>query len=68
MPHYGSHLQELAQQGIDYTPATVSCFGRRHIDTSKMMMLAARKAARYRGLPDHQALLSRWHRTVATEL
>eukprot|EP00973_Karenia_brevis_P031444 4338477-Karenia_brevis.AAC.1 len=33
-----------------------------------MMILAARKAARYRGLSDHRALLSRWHRTVATEL
>ena len=43
-------------------------YGRRRPDTSKMMTLAARRAARYRGLPDHRRLLARWNRTISAEI
>ena len=33
-----------------------------------MMTLAARRAARYRGLPSHHDLLNRWYRSVAAEV
>ena len=43
-------------------PVTVSSHGRRHADTTKTMDLAARKAARYRGMSSHKGLLKRWLR------
>ena len=33
-----------------------------------MMTLAARRAARYRGMPSHQAMLNRWFRSVSAEI
>ena len=65
---YELHLPELQQQGIFYKPATFSTFGRRHPDTTKMMTLAARRAARYRGMSDHRNLLNRWFRSIAAEV
>eukprot|EP00973_Karenia_brevis_P006914 937584-Karenia_brevis.AAC.1 len=62
------YLRELSAQGIRYEPAVISCFGRRHPDTTKMMMLAARRAARYRGMSSHQGLLNRWFRTIAAQV
>ena len=63
--YYEAHLPELENQGVLYKPATFSSFGRRHPDTTKIMTLAARRAARYRGLSDHRNLLNRWCRSVA---
>ena len=68
MRKHEPHLEELQRHGLCYEPATISCYGRRHPDTTKMMTLAARRAARYRGLPDHRALLKRWFRTLAAEV
>jgi hypothetical protein len=68
MQYYADCLEELALQNIQYAPATFSSYGRRHSDTSKMTLLAARRAARYRGLPDHRSLLARWRRTLAVEV
>jgi hypothetical protein len=65
---YEPYMQELASQRIRYEPATISCFGRRHPDTTRMMTLAARRAARYRGLPEHRSILSRWFRSVSAEV
>ena len=65
--YYEDHLGELERQGILFKPATFSTFGRRHPDTTKIMLLAARRAARYRGMSDHRSLLKRWHRSVAAE-
>ena len=68
LDYYGPYLLELERQGIRYAPATFSSFGRRHPDTCQIMLLAARKAARYRGLSDHRPLLRRWQRSIAAEL
>ena len=68
MRKYEPYLPELQRQNIQYAPATFSCFGRRHSDTTKLMLLAARRAARYRGLPDHRGLLSRWLRSMTAEV
>ena len=68
MRHYGPYLEELERQSIKYVPIPFSCFGRRHADTTKIMTLAARLAAQYRGMPGHQALLRRWYRSVAAEV
>jgi len=65
---YEIHLPSLEAQGILYRPAIISCYGRRHPDTTKMMILAARRAARYRGLPSHSSLLCRWYRTLSAEV
>ncbi len=65
---YEVHLPELERQGIYYKPATFSSFGRRHPDTTNMMTLAARRAARYRGLSDHRNMLNRWFRSVSAEV
>ena len=32
------------------------------------MTLAARRAARYRGLADHRSMLNRWQRTIGAEV
>ena len=68
MRYYGPYLEELERQNIKYVPITLSCFGRRHADTTHIMNLAARRAARYRGMPRHQGLLTRWYRSVAAEV
>ena len=65
---YEDYLPELERQGTIYKPATISSYGRRHPDTTEMMTLAARRAARYRGLPDHRSLLNRWFRSLAAEV
>ena len=65
---YQLHLPELEREGILYKPAIFSCFGRRHPDTTDMMTLAARRAARYRGLPDHRSMLRRWYRSASAEV
>ena len=66
--YYEDYLAELETEGILYKPATFSTYGRRHPDTTRLMTLAARRAARYRGLSDHRSLLRRWQRSVAAEV
>jgi hypothetical protein len=68
MRRYGPYLHEPQQQGIRFAPAIFSGFGRRHADTTKMMTLAAQRAARYRGMSKHHGLLDRWCRSVAAEI
>jgi hypothetical protein len=65
---YGQYLPELERQGIEYAPATFSAYGRRHPCVTEMMTLAARVAARRRGLGSHAALLRRWYRSVTCEI
>ena len=66
--YYNAVLPELTRSGIQYVPITFSSYGRRHQTTSQIMNQAAILAARSRGLPDHKALLRRWHCTVSTEI
>ena len=65
---YGPYLHELETQGIEYTPATFSAYGRRHPSVTQMMTQAAREAARRKGLGSHNAMLRRWYRLVSCEI
>ena len=68
MRTYEQHMPELQQQSIVYCPATFSSYGRRHCDTSKMLLLAAQRAAWYRGLPGCRSMLKRWHKALSAEI
>ena len=60
LDHYGDILGELERQGIVYAPAVFSAYGRRHPDVTKMLLEAARRAARHRGCATPNALMRRW--------
>ena len=49
----------MAEQGIYYRPLTFSSYGRAHPDAVALLTTVAQRAARRRGLGDHQVLL-RW--------
>ena len=67
--HYGDAvLNEFSSEGISYTPALVSCYGRRSTTLSSLLHLAALRAARVRGLASGAALEARWMRSVACEV
>jgi hypothetical protein len=65
---YAPYLPELQAQGIEYSPATFSAYGRRHPCVTQMVTLAAREAARRKGLGSHNAMLRRWYRSLACEV
>ena len=65
---YRRHLPALEAQGIRYVPITWAAIGRPHPDASALLARLARRAARRRGLVDHQALLSRTLRGVGVAL
>ena len=58
--HYSSIMHELEAQNIEYLPATISCFGRRHPSVTKILLQASRVAARRRGIGSHKAMYRRW--------
>ena len=68
LKYYASVLLELERKGITYAPITFISFGRRHGTTTKIMIEAASRAARFRGHPNHQQMLKRWQATVTTEI
>ena len=57
MAYCANCLEELSIQNIQYAPATFSSYGRRHSDTSKMTLLAARRAASIADCPTTAACL-----------
>ena len=65
---YRRHLPALEAQGIRYVPITWAALGRPHPDAAALLARLARRAARRRGLVDHQALLSRTLRGVGVAL
>ena len=69
LAHYGEAvLDELAAEGIEYTPALISCYGRRSTTLSRLICTAALRAARVRGLACGTAIEARWKRSVAVEV
>ena len=67
--HYGAAvLDELSAEGIEYTPALVSCYGRRSTTLSRLLHSAALRAARVRGLASGKATEARWKRSLACEV
>ena len=65
LERYESILPELEAQGIRYSPAVFSAYGRRHPDVTAMLQEAARRAARHYGCADPSALRRRWERSLA---
>ena len=68
LAYYTAILPELERKGITYCPITFSAFGRRHGTTSKIMLEAASRAARFRGQLNSKQLMKIWCATVTTEL
>lgn len=58
-------LNELAAEGIENTPAVISCYGRRSTTLSRLIRTAALRAARVRGLACGCAIEARWKRSMA---
>ena len=56
---YSRHLPALEAEGIEYRPLVWSCWGREHLDTTAVLTMLARQAARRRGLPSHKPLLQK---------
>ena len=68
LDHYANVLHELEQQGIRYSPAVFSAFGRRHPDVTRMLNEAARRVARHRGCADPKKLARAWSRDLAVSV
>ena len=58
---------ELAQQRIEYLPATISCFGRRHPCVTSILSQASKSAARRTGFGNEKDLFRRWCRAIAAK-
>ena len=59
LDHYGTAvLEELESEGIQYTPALISCYGRRSTTLSLLLHSATLRAARVRGLASGAAIES----------
>ena len=54
---YGPYLQELASDGIRYIPLAFLSHGRTHPEAMAVFTSVAQRAARRKGLGDHQLLL-----------
>ena len=65
--HYSDVLAELEQQRIEYLPATMSCFGRRHPCVTTILSQASTAAARRTGFGNEKAFFRRWSRTIAAK-
>ena len=63
--HYADMLDELERQNIQYLPATISCYGRRHPSVTQILVKASQVAARRRGVANHGTIFRRWSRTIA---
>ena len=57
---YGPFLKELGDRGIRYIPLAFSTFGRIHAEAFTILEHICIKAARHRGLHDHQLLWRRF--------
>jgi hypothetical protein len=68
LENYASVLSELEAQNIQYVPATISCYGRRHPSVTQILIQAAREAARRKGLGSHNGFLRRWYRLIAADV
>jgi hypothetical protein len=66
--NYADVLRELEAQNIEYLPATISCYGRRHPCVTQILTQAAISAARRKGIGSHSAILRRWFRQIASEI
>ena len=62
------HLPALEAEGIEYRPLVWSCWGREHPDTTAVLTMLARHAARRRGLPSHKPLLQKTRAQVGAAL
>ena len=66
--HYAAFLRELEMQNIQYLPATISCYGRRHPSVTQILIQASRAAARRRGTSSHKAIYRRWCQVLASKV
>ena len=57
--HYANVLRELERENIEYLPATISCYGRRHPSVTQILIKASQAAARRRGVASHKAIFRR---------
>ena len=66
---YGPQLLDaLEAEGIEYKPLVWSCYGREHPDTTAVLTVLARTAARRRGMASHTPLLQRTRARVGAAL
>eukprot|EP00972_Heterocapsa_arctica_P041826 6166647-Heterocapsa_arctica.AAC.1 len=68
LAHYAHCTGELEEQGIRYSPAVFSSFGRRHPDVNAMLHEAARRVARRQGCAFPKTVMRQWHRDLGVAL
>ena len=56
---YQAHLDAMARDGISYVPMVWSAWGREHPETTRVLELIAKRAARRRGQAEHRQILRR---------
>ena len=65
---YGAYLEELAEENIRYIPLTFSSLGRVHPQAMAVFTGIAMRAARRKGLGDHELLLHRALSSMAVQI
>ena len=68
LDYYETHLEDLARQGIIYSPLIFTAYGRRHPSATKMLQHAAMTVARQRGYASASGLKKHWERQLAAEI
>ena len=56
---YRPHLSAMAEDGVSYIPMIWTAWGREHPETTRVLDIIAKRAARRRGAADHRAILRR---------
>jgi len=65
---YETDRPELEEQGIFYRPLTFSAYGRPHPEATAIMTTIAQRAARRRGVANHELILRRAQVKVGVQL
>ena len=65
---YEADRPELEEQGIYYRPLTFSAYGRPHPEVSAIMTTIAQRAARRRGIANHEEILRRAQVKVGVQI
>ena len=65
---YAMHFDELSVQGVRYRPLAMSCYGRLHPETARVLDDICQKVARRHGFAEHLPILQRLHQVIGARL
>jgi hypothetical protein len=65
---YAMQFDELSMQGVRYRPLAMSCYGRLHPETARVLVDVCQKAVRRHGFAEHLPILQRLQQVIGARL